>query len=122
MPAALHSFCLRNLYHRNRLVSPEGLTLAGELIDVKRIATPSFILSTREDHIAPWQSTYAATQLYADEITFALAGSGHIAGVINSPAKEKYGYWTGDVAKGMTAERWLGQASEHNGFLVGILA
>ena len=115
MPASLHSFCLRNFYHQNRLVTPGGITLAGKAIDVTRITTPTFILSTREDHIAPWQSTYAATQLYRGEVTFTLAGSGHIAGVINPPSKEKYGYWTGDTTKGVSAEHWMQQAVEHTG-------
>jgi polyhydroxyalkanoate synthase subunit PhaC len=115
MPAALHSFCLRNFYHQNRLATPNALTLAGQSIDVTRIATPAFILSTREDHIAPWSSTYASTQLYCGDITFALAGSGHIAGVINPPTKEKYGYCTGETKRGMTAEKWLAQSKEHAG-------
>ena len=69
MPAAMHSFYLRNMYHENRLAIPGGISLAGVPIDLKRIETPTFILSTREDHIAPWQSTYAATQLYKGPIS-----------------------------------------------------
>ena len=64
MPAAMHSFYLRNMYHENRLSKPGGITLAGVPIDLRLITTPTFILSTREDHIAPWRSTYAATQIY----------------------------------------------------------
>ena len=115
MPAAMHSFCLRNFYHQNNLATPNALTIAGQKIDVTRIKTASFILSTREDHIAPWQSTYAATQLYNGDVTFALAGSGHIAGVINPPHKEKYGYWTGETKRGLDADAWLSHASEHVG-------
>jgi polyhydroxyalkanoate synthase subunit PhaC len=115
MPATMHSFCLRNFYHQNKLMQAGGLHLAGEAIDVTRISTSSFILSTREDHIAPWQSTYAATQLYSGDVTFVLAGSGHIAGVINAPTKEKYGYWTGETSKGMSADQWLAKAREQSG-------
>ena len=92
MPATMHSFYLRNMYHENRLAIPGGISLAGVPIDLRRIETPTFILSTREDHIAPWQSTYAATRLYQGPIKFVLADSGHIAGMI-SPPGSKYGHW-----------------------------
>jgi polyhydroxyalkanoate synthase len=92
MPAAMHSFYLRNMYHENRLAIPGGISFAGVAIDLARIKTPTFLLSTREDHIAPWQSTYAATQLYKGPIKFVLADSGHIAGII-SPPGSKYGHW-----------------------------
>jgi polyhydroxyalkanoate synthase subunit PhaC len=92
MPAAMHSFYLRNMYHENRLAIPGGISLAGVAIDLGRIKTPTFLLSTREDHIAPWQSTYVATQLYKGPIKFVLADSGHIAGII-SPPGSKYGHW-----------------------------
>jgi poly[(R)-3-hydroxyalkanoate] polymerase subunit PhaC len=92
MPATMHSFYLRNMYHENRLAIPGGISLAGVAIDLARIKAPTFLLSTREDHIAPWQSTYAATQLYKGPIKFVLADSGHIAGII-SPPGSKYGHW-----------------------------
>ncbi|MGH8514498.1 MAG: PHA/PHB synthase family protein, partial [Gammaproteobacteria bacterium] len=92
MPATMHSFYLRNMYHENRLVIPGGISFAGVPIDLTRIKTPTFLLSTREDHIAPWQSTYAVTQLYKGPTKFVLADSGHIAGVI-SPPGSKYGHW-----------------------------
>lgn len=114
MPAATHSFYLRNLYLKNKLAKGE-LELAGEKIDLKTINTPSYILSTREDHIAPWMSTYASTQIYGGDITFVLAGSGHIAGVINPPAKNKYGYWLHDKTKGLTPEQWLKMAKQQDG-------
>ena len=91
MPAAMHSFYLRKMYHENRLVKPGGISLKGVPIDLRLIETPTFLLSTREDHIAPWRSTYAATQIYSGPITFVLSASGHIAGVI-SPGS-KYGHW-----------------------------
>jgi polyhydroxyalkanoate synthase subunit PhaC len=92
MPAAMHNFYLRNMYHENRLATPGGINLVGVPIDLRQVETPTFILSTREDHIAPWQSTYAATQIYNGPIKFVLADSGHIAGII-SPPGSRYGHW-----------------------------
>ena len=95
MPAAMHSFYLRKMYQENLLVQPGGITLGGVPIDLRRIKTPAFLLSTREDHIAPWRSTYAATQLYEGPVKFVLSASGHIAGVVNPPGS-KYGHWEND--------------------------
>jgi polyhydroxyalkanoate synthase len=95
MPAAMHSFYLRNMYQKNLLAKPDAVTLAGEPIDLRRIETPCFFLSAREDHIAPWKSTYAATQVFGGPVKFVLSASGHIAGVVNPPAANKYCYWTG---------------------------
>lgn len=94
MPAAMHSFYLRNMYQKNKLVEPGGITLGGVPIDLRTIEVPSFLLSAREDHIAPWKATYAGTQLYKGPVKFVLSASGHIAGVVNPPAAEKYCYWT----------------------------
>ncbi len=114
MPAAMHSFYLRKMYHENKLVEPGGLTLGGTKIDLRKIKTPTFILSTREDHIAPWKSTYAATQLYQGPVTFCLAASGHIAGVVNPPAGNKYGYWVNpDLPE--SPDDWLAGATENFG-------
>lgn len=109
MPATMHSFYLRNMYHENRLAIPGGISLADVPIDLRRIETPTFILSTREDHIAPWQSTYAATQLYQGPIKFVLADSGHIAGMI-SPPGSKYGHWQNTNLPKTPAE-WFEAAS-----------
>jgi polyhydroxyalkanoate synthase len=95
MPAAMHSFYLRNMYLNNLLAKPDAISLAGEPIDLRRIETPSFFLSAREDHIAPWKSTYSATQVFSGPVKFVLSASGHIAGVVNPPAANKYCYWTG---------------------------
>ncbi|MBU2090598.1 MAG: class I poly(R)-hydroxyalkanoic acid synthase [Alphaproteobacteria bacterium] len=114
MPAAMHSFYLRKCYQENKLVEPGGITLKGVPIDLSTIKTPTFILSTREDHIAPWKSTYAATQIYGGPVKFVLSGSGHIAGVINPPAAEKYGYWT-NSRKPKTADKWLESAEQTPG-------
>jgi len=114
MPAAMHSYYLRNMYLENRLVEPDALELCGTPIDLSRIETPAFILSTRDDHIAPWKSTYAATQLYKGPVKFCLAASGHIAGVVNPPGAEKYSYWT-NSRKPKKPETWLKNAVEHPG-------
>ncbi len=114
MPYAMHSFYLRKFYQENRLVAPGGITLAGVPIDLRKIRLPVYILSTREDHIAPWLSTYRATQLYRGQTTFVLAGSGHIAGVINPPGVQKYGFWTGSELPPDPAD-WLAAATHHPG-------
>ena len=113
MPAAMHSFYLRNMYHENRLSRPDGISLKGVPIDLRLIETPTFLLSTREDHIAPWRSTYAASQIYGGPITFVLSASGHIAGVISAPGS-KYGHWrNGELPR--DPEDWLKGAVAHAG-------
>jgi len=109
MPAAMHSFYLRNMYQENLLVKPGGISLDGVPVDLRKIKTPSFLLSTREDHIAPWRSTYAATQIYRSPVKFVLSASGHIAGVVNPPGG-KYGHWENDNNP-QTAEEWLATAT-----------
>ena len=111
MPAAMHSFYLRNMYQENLLVKPGGISLDGVPIDLGKVKTPAFILSTREDHIAPWRSTYAATRLYKGPVKFVLAASGHIAGVVNPPGA-KYGHWENDKNP-PTPEEWLASATQH---------
>ena len=93
MPARMHSFYLRKMYQQNLLARPDGITLDGVPIDLGRIKTPAYFLSTREDHIAPWKSTYRGTQLLSGPKRFVLAASGHIAGVVNPPDGGKYGHW-----------------------------
>lgn len=116
MPATMHSFYLRNMYQNNKLVQPGALKIGGVPIDLTTITTPTYMLSTREDHIAPWKSTYAATQIYGGDIRFVLAASGHIAGVINPPAKQKYCHWVShghDFPK--SPDTWLEGAREDPG-------
>ncbi len=93
MPRDMHSFYVRNMYQKNLLREPGGITLAGVPIDLRQIKTPVCFLSAYEDHIAPWTSTYAGTQLVGGPVKFVLSGSGHIAGVINPASSNKYGYW-----------------------------
>ena len=114
MPAAMHSFYLRRMYQENLLCQPGGITLNHQPIDLRRIKVPAYFLSTREDHIAPWKSTYRGTQLLGGDNRFTLAASGHIAGVVNPPEGGKYSYWTNEtLAK--DAETWLASATEIGG-------
>jgi polyhydroxyalkanoate synthase subunit PhaC len=113
MPAAMHSFYLRRMYQENLLAKPGGLTLAGTPIDLTKITIPSFILATREDHIAPWKTTYAATRLYSGPVKFVLSASGHMAGVISAPGS-KYGHWTNDSLPS-NPDDWFSGATSHQG-------
>ena len=114
MPKAMHSYFLRNMYQNNRLVVPGGIDILGEKVDLRDVKIPIYMVSTKEDHIAPWKSTYAATQLFAGPVKFVLSASGHIAGVVNPPDANKYCYWTnGKNPNGSGA--WLDGARQHNG-------
>ncbi len=114
MPHAMHSFYLREFYQNNKLVKPGGIELGGVPIDLGKVRIPVYMLSTKEDHIAPWASTYAATQIFRGQTTFALAGSGHIAGVINPAGSKKYGYWLNDKLPADPKD-WLESADHHEG-------
>jgi polyhydroxyalkanoate synthase len=112
MPAAMHSFYLRNMYLHNALREPAGIELAGVGIDISTITAPVYFLSAQEDHIAPWQATFSGATLFAGPVRFVLGESGHIAGVINPPGRDKYGYRTNAAADLRDADAWL-QTSEH---------
>jgi polyhydroxyalkanoate synthase len=114
MPAKMHSFYLRNMYIRNLLKQPGGLTLAGVPIDLAKVKTPAYFLSTAEDHIAPWKSTYAGAHLFSGPVKFVLGGSGHIAGVINPPSANKYGYRT-SAKLSPNPNSWLKGAKQNEG-------
>ena len=114
MPAAMHNFYLRRFYHENLLVQPGGIELDGVPIDLRRVRTPVYWVSTKEDHIAPWTATYQSTQIIKGPKKFVLAGSGHIAGVINPPASAKYGYWLNDELP-PNPDDWLAAAVHHEG-------
>ena len=115
MPAAMHGFYLRKMYQENLLTQPGGLSLDGASIDLRRVDIPTYIVATREDHIAPWQSCFAAYGLYRGQRRFVLGASGHIAGIINPPDAGKYGYWTGPVGESQDADAWLAAAERHEG-------
>ena len=113
MPAANHSFYLRNCYLENNLA--KGRMVIGNVrLDLKRVKIPVFNLATREDHIAPALSVFKGSKRFGGPVDYVLAGSGHIAGVVNHPAKPKYGFWTGGPVKGKF-EEWLEKAIETPG-------
>nr|HRJ13288.1 alpha/beta fold hydrolase [Alphaproteobacteria bacterium] len=114
LPQAMHSYYLRNMYLNNLLIKPNALQMNGVKLDLRTIKTPTFFLSTIEDHIAPWKSTYTATQIYSGPKEFVLSGSGHIAGVINPPAAEKYNYMTNPELPA-DPDKWLAGAKRTEG-------
>jgi polyhydroxyalkanoate synthase len=111
MPARMHSFYLRKMYQENLLKEPNGINLVGVPIDLRKIKTPAYFLSTREDHIAPWKSTYRGTQLLSGPKRFVLAASGHIAGVVNPPEGGKYSHWI-NTELPPDPEAWFKSATE----------
>ena len=113
MPAANHSFYLRNCYLDNRLSRGE-MVLGGEVLDLGKVTIPIYNLATREDHIAPAKSAFLGSKFFGGPVKFVLAGSGHIAGVVNPPYKPKYQYWTGGPPTG-NVESWIASAEEHPG-------
>ncbi len=114
MPAKMHTFYLRNMYRDNLLPKAGGIEIDGVKIDISKIKAPCYFLSTKEDHIAPWKATYATTQLVSGPKTFTLAASGHIAGVVNPPSKNKYCFWSADETPGI-ADDWMEGAKETAG-------
>jgi polyhydroxyalkanoate synthase len=113
MAAANHKYYLREFYNENRLAKGE-MTLGGVKLDLKKIKLPIFSVATREDHIAPAPSVFRGIQMFGGPVEFVLAGSGHIAGVVNPPEKVKYQYWTGGKAMTSVA-KWEASATEHPG-------
>ena len=114
MPAAMHSFYLRNMYLHNKLREPGGITLGGVPIDVTKVKVPAYFISTVEDHIAPWRSTYLGARVLGGPVRFVLGGSGHIAGIVNPPAANKYGYWTNEALPA-TPEAFQQSAQQNEG-------
>jgi polyhydroxyalkanoate synthase subunit PhaC len=113
MPRALHLFYLRTFYHDNMMAKGE-LELLGEDIDLSLVKTPIYMQSSKEDHIAPYVSVYRGAKLFGGEVTFMMAGSGHIAGVINHPDAQKYQHWV-NPALPESVEDWMEDAVEHPG-------
>lgn len=106
MPAAMHSFYLRNMYLNNKLREPNGVSVGGVGIDLSQVKTPVYFISTVDDHIAPWKTTYEGTKLFGGDVRFVLGESGHIAGIINPASVDKYGHWTNDTLAD-TPEAWV---------------
>jgi polyhydroxyalkanoate synthase len=113
MPKTLHLFYLREFYGKNRLAKGE-LELGGERLDLHNVKTPVFIQSSKDDHISPFRSVYRGAKLFGGPVTFIMAGSGHIAGVINHPDAKKYQYWTNESLP-KTVDAWRSGAVEHPG-------
>ena len=114
MLAAMHSFYLRKMYMENKLVEAGGITLDGVALDLRNIKQPCYVISTQDDHIAPWKSTYAAVNLYQGPVKFVLSASGHIAGIVNPPDANKYCYWT-NAKTPKAPDAWLNAAKQHPG-------
>lgn len=114
LPAAMYSYYLRNMYIENKVIEPDALEVCGTKNNLTKIKTPSYFLSTIDDHIAPWKTTFKGTEVMAGPVEFVLGGSGHIAGVINPPYKEKRNHWTGGKL-GEGAEAWLESAESKPG-------
>mgnify|MGYP001045275590 CR=1 FL=1 len=114
LPAKWHGDYLRDLYRDNKLVVPGALQADGTSIDLTKVTTPTFVQAGREDHIAPPESVWRLNRHFAGEVNFILAGSGHIAGVVNPPAANKYQYWTGDSDAASLGD-FVEGATEHEG-------
>jgi polyhydroxyalkanoate synthase len=117
MPMALHLFYLKNMYKDNLLKQPNGITLNNKAIDINKIDIPCFSVAAKGDHIVPWQSAFNSAKLFNGPMTFVLADSGHVAGMINHPDKNKYSYWINpkDYKKDQQPSDWLEQTEEKQG-------
>ncbi len=116
LPGPFYAWYLRNTYHENKLAKPNALTVCGEKIDLGSIDIPAYIYGSREDHIVPIGGAYASTQLLPGKKRFVMGASGHIAGVINPPAKKKRSHWIREDGKfPKTQAEWLSGAQEHPG-------
>ncbi len=116
LPGPMYCWYLRNTYLENNLVVPNKVTVCGEKIDLRRIDAPAYVYASREDHIVPWEGAYRNTQVLGGKVRFVLGASGHIAGVINPPAKGKRSHWIGaSAALPVQAQDWFERAKEHPG-------
>jgi len=116
LPGPMYCWYLRNTYLENNLVVPGKMTVCGEKVDLGTIDAPAYIYGSREDHIVPWEGAYRNTQVLEGKLRFVLGASGHIAGVINPPAKGKRSHWIGATAAlPENAQEWLDKAKEHPG-------
>ncbi len=114
MPPKMHAFYLRNMYVKNLLTKAGALEVCGAPMDLGQVDTPTYFISTMEDHIAPWKSTYAGARLFGGPVRFVLGGSGHIAGIVNPPVAQKYCYWTNPQLDA-DPEKWLTAAERREG-------
>jgi len=116
LPGPMYCWYLRNTYHENNLVKPGKLTVCGKKIDLGKIDAPTYVYASREDHIVPWEAAYRNTQVLKSKVRFVLGASGHIAGVINPPAKGKRSHWIGPAAALPAQPKdWFDKAKEYPG-------
>ncbi|MEN9558867.1 MAG: hypothetical protein RLZZ502_78, partial [Pseudomonadota bacterium] len=116
LPGPMYVYYLRHFYLQNLLCQPNKLKMLGEDIDLAMLAMPKYVVASREDHIVPWKSAFASAQSFGDDtLTFVVGGSGHIAGIVNPPAKKARGYVTGDFAASPEAEGWEAETTQHEG-------
>jgi polyhydroxyalkanoate synthase subunit PhaC len=114
LPGPMYCWYARNTYLENKIREPGATTQCGERIDLSKVKTPIYILASREDHIVPWQSAYRSKDIMGYEARFVLAASGHVAGVINPPARNKRSHWLNDDVS-CEAAKWLDKAEEKPG-------
>jgi polyhydroxyalkanoate synthase len=114
LPGPMYAYYLRNMYLDNRLREPGALTMCGEAVDLSRVAMPTYVYASREDHIVPWRSAYRTIELLGGAVGFVLGASGHIAGVVNPPEKKKRNYWTNELLTD-DPDDWLARAQSHPG-------
>ncbi len=114
MPATMHSTYLRKMYMENAFREPGGVTVGRVPIDLQKVDTPAFFVSAAEDHIAPWKTTYLGAQIFSGPVSFLLAKSGHIAGIINPPGPRQYGHFTGPSVDGLMPEDWFAESEPHD--------
>ncbi len=116
LPGPMYTWYLRNTYLENKLCKPGAVEVCGVPLDMRRLDMPTFIYGSREDHIVPWDSAYASTQVVSGPRTFVLGASGHIAGVINPPEKKKRSHWVSSARTlPATAQAWMETATEQPG-------
>ncbi|MEO7038423.1 MAG: class I poly(R)-hydroxyalkanoic acid synthase [Candidatus Elarobacter sp.] len=117
IPAAVHSYYLRRMYRNNDLIKVDALDVDGVPIDLHRVTVPTYCVATSEDHIAPWRSVYAMTQLFSGDTTFRLGASGHIAGIISQPGKKKAAWWGLPLGSPNppAPDAWFTSAAKHDG-------
>jgi polyhydroxyalkanoate synthase len=114
LPAAMLLYYLKHMYMENGLIKPDHLEINGEMIDVGRVKVPVYSIATKDDHIAPWLSCYPVTQRFSGPVRFVLGGSGHIAGIVNPPAANKYCFWINSKSPADPQE-WFDGAEQHQG-------
>jgi polyhydroxyalkanoate synthase subunit PhaC len=113
LPGPMYCWYTRNMYLENKLKEPGGTVQCGTPVDLSKITAPAFVLASKEDHIVPWKSAYQTTKLLGGDVRFVLGASGHVAGVINPPAKKKRSHWKNEGS--LEAEAWFESAEEYPG-------